>query len=222
MPQSVNARMFFFILMLTAVVLVLLLSVGALAPAAAVTGELPLADEPEEDIATVVSVSQKDHQLAILRDFRDTVLRNNPVGAFLWTTYTAVSPPIAAVLLEREHLRTATRVLLLTPVVYLAALCLNTIALLALLMLLLLVLVILRRQRKPILKGVLYGVLAGAAFAVAAVTLGALGHELPYCAVIAAYLLPVIVPVGVAVCLITWIESQAHPRAHPRLRPRLY
>ncbi|MBN1455886.1 MAG: hypothetical protein JW945_06525 [Methanomicrobia archaeon] len=207
--------------MLTAVVLVLILAADASA-AAVTNGESPLADEPGEDIATVAFTSPDDPQLAILRDFRDTVLLTNPVGAFVWTTYTAVSPPIAAVLLEREHLRIATRVLLLTPVIYLAALCMNTIALLAFIVLILLVLVSLRRYLKPILTGVLYGVLAGAAFAVAAVTLGALGHELPYCAVIAAYLLPVIVPVGLAVCLITWIESQARPRAAPRLRPRLY
>ncbi|HDS44739.1 MAG TPA: hypothetical protein ENN68_01340 [Methanomicrobia archaeon] len=215
------ARAGLLIFTLTAVVLVLILAAGASA-AAVTTGESPLADEPGEDIATVVAVSPDDPQLAILRDFRESVLLTNPVGAFVWTTYTAVSPPIADALREREHLRIATRVLLLTPVVYLAALCVNTIALLAFIVLVLLVLVILRRQLRVFFKGVLYGLLAGAAFAVAAVTLGALGHELPYCAIAAAYLLPVITPVGLTVCVITWIESPARPRTVPRLRPRLY
>ena len=209
--RPVNAWMCLSI-MLIAVVLIALMT-----PAAAVTGELPIADEPGEDIATVVFLSPDDPQLEILRDFRDTVLLTNPVGTFFWITYAAISPPIAAVLVEREHLRTATQVLLLTPLVYLAALCLNTIALLAFIVLVLLVLASLRRQLKTVLKGVLYGFLAGAIFAVTAVTLGALGHELPYCAVIAAYLLPVIVPVGLAVCIIIWSEARARPRSRPRL-----
>jgi len=218
MSRSVNARMLLIVLMLTVVVLVVLLAADV--TAAALTAELATVLGQEDDIATVVSVSPDEPQLEILRLFRDSVLLTNPVGAFLWTTYTAVSPPIAEVLVEHEHLCTATRILLLTPVVYLAALCVNTIALLALLVLVLLVLVILRRHLKTVLQGVLYGLLASAAFAVAAVTLGALGYELPVCAVIAAYLLPVIVPVGLGVCVITWIESRARPRAH--LKPRLY
>jgi hypothetical protein len=206
--------------MLTAVVLVVLLAAGV--TAAVTTAELPTISGPEEDIATVVSVSPDDPQLEILRHFRDDVLLTNPVGAFLWTTYATVSPPIAEVLLEREHLGIATRILLLTPVVYLAALCVNTIALLAFLVLILLVLAIMRRHLLIFFKGVLYGLLVSTAFAVAAVTLGALGYELPVCAVIAAYLLPVIIPVGLAVCVITWIESPARPREVPRLRPRLF
>lgn len=201
-------------------VLVAFLSAGV--TAAIPTAELPIISGQEDDIATVVSVSPDDPQLEILRHFRDDVLLTNPVGAFLWTTYATVSPPIAEVLIEREHLRTATRILLLTPVVYLAALCVNTIALLAFLVLILLVLAILRRHLRVFSKGVLYGFLASAAFAIAAVTLGAIGYELPVCAVIAAYLLPVIIPVGLAVCVFTWIESRAYPRAVPRLRPRLY
>jgi hypothetical protein len=204
--------------MLIAVLVVLL---AASVTAAIPTEELPTISGQEDDIATVVSVSPDNPHLEILRHFRDDVLLTNPVGAFLWTTYAAASPPIAAVLLERESLRTATRILLLTPVVYLAALCLNTIALLAFLVLVLLVLVILRRHLKTVLKGVLYGFLVGAAFAVAAVTLGAIGYELPLCAAIAAYLLPVIFPLGLAVCVITWIESREHPRTVPRITPRI-
>ncbi|MGC9444924.1 MAG: CFI-box-CTERM domain-containing protein [Candidatus Methanospirareceae archaeon] len=216
----VNAMMLLLSLMLTAAVLIALLSAGV--TAAAVTGEFPISDEQAEDIATVVSVPPDEPQLAILRQFRDAVLLTNPVGTFLWTTYATVSPPIADALLAREHLRVATRLLLLTPVVYLAALCLNTIALLAFIVLILLVLVILRRHLKTVFKGVLYGLLASAAFVVASITLGALGYELPVCAVVAAYLLPVITPVGLAVCVITWIESPARPRPRPRPKPRLY
>jgi hypothetical protein len=188
-------------------VLVVLLSAGV--TAAIQTAKLLTISGQQDDIATVVSGSQDDPHLEILRHFRDSVLLTNPAGAFFWTTYATISPPIAEVLLEHEHLRTATRILLLMSVVYLAALCLNTIALLAFFVLILLVLAILRRHLKTVLKGVLYGLLASAAFAVAAVTLGGIGYELPLCAMIAAYLLPVIIPVGLAVCVTVWVESRA-------------
>jgi MFS superfamily sulfate permease-like transporter len=204
----VNAGLLF---VLTAV-LVALLSAGV--TAAVTTAELPTISGQEDDIATVVSVSPDDPHLEILRHFRDDVLLTNPVGAFFWTTYATVSPPIAEVLIEREYLSTAIRILLLTPVVYLAALCLSTIALLAFLVFILLMLAILRRYLRIFSKGVLYGLLVSAAFAVATVTLGAIGYELPLCAGIAAYLLPVIFPVGLAVCVITWIESRT--RSHPK------
>jgi hypothetical protein len=163
---------------------------------------------PGDDIATAVYHSSSNGDLAILRAFRDAVLLTNPVGEFLVNAYYTMGTPIAAVLQEHERLSTAVRLLLFTPLVYLAAIALNAIALGAFVLLVLLVLVVLHRHQRTILKGIAYGLLILAGGTVLVVTLGALGYELPTCAVLAAYVLPFLSPAAVAVCVLTWIETR--------------
>jgi hypothetical protein len=151
--------------------------------------------------------------LAILREFRDTVLLTNSPGTFIADTYAVTSPPIATALEQNEPLRTATQILLLLPLVCLSALCLETTAFAAFAVLILLILVILRQHVKLFLKGIGYGVFTIAAFTVTIFTLGALGYELPICATVAAYLLPLIIPVAVAVCVMIWIESRSQSKS---------
>ncbi|MBN1763271.1 MAG: hypothetical protein JW878_09405 [Methanomicrobia archaeon] len=153
--------------------------------------------------------------LAILREFRDTVLLTNSPGTFIADTYAVTSPPIATVLEQNEPLRTATRLLLLLPLVYFSALCLNTTAFAAFVVLILILLLVSRRHVKVLLKGIGSGALTIAAFTVTVFTFGALGYELPICATVAAYLLPLIIPVAVAVCIFVWVESRSKPRVVP-------
>lgn len=56
-------------------------------------------------------------QLDILREFRDNVLRPNPLGAKLVSLYYKTSPPIAESISQNEALRTAVRVCLIDPIV---------------------------------------------------------------------------------------------------------
>lgn len=155
--------------------------------------------------------------IAILREFRDTVLLTNSPGTFIADTYAITSPPIATVLEQNEPLRTATRLLLLVPLIGLSALCLNTTVFAAFVVLNLLILLILRQHVKVLLKGFLYGALVIAAFTVTVFTLGALGYELPICATVAAYLLPLMIPAAVAACVMVWVESQS--KSKPRVVP---
>lgn len=171
----------------------------------------------DADLATAVYGSPVNENLDILRALRDTVLLTNPAGEFIVNTYYITTPPIATALAQNEHLCTATRLLLFTPLVFLSALCLNMTAFAAFSVLILIVLFVLRRHITLILKGIGYGALTIAAFTVTIITLGALGYELPLCAAIAAYLLPVIIPAAVAVCILTWIESRSPPQ--PKTRP---
>ncbi|HUV02707.1 MAG TPA: CFI-box-CTERM domain-containing protein [Desulfobacteria bacterium] len=165
----------------------------------------------------IAAYGTPNETLAILREFRDTVLLTNSPGTFIADTYAVTSPPIATVLEQNEPLRTATRLLLLLPVVYFSALCLNTTAFAAFVVLILLILLILRRHVKVLLKGIGYGALIIAAFTVTVFTFGALGYELPICATVAAYLLPLIIPAAVAACVMVWIESRS--KSKPRVVP---
>ncbi|MBN1762634.1 MAG: hypothetical protein JW878_06130 [Methanomicrobia archaeon] len=160
-------------------------------------------------IATAAYDSPVDEHLEVLRAFRDTVLLTNPVGRFIVGTYYTTSPPIADAVAESDNLRAATRLFLLTPLIYLSAICLNTMAFAAFVVLMLILLFVLKRHVKVLLKGIGYGALTVAAFTVTVFTLGALGYELPVCAAIAAFLLPLIIPAAVAVCIIVWIESRS-------------
>lgn len=152
--------------------------------------------------------TSRDEDLVILRAFRDTLL-SNPPGRFIVGTYYATSPPIAEVLAQNESVRRATWLLLVLPLVCFSAICLNPTAFAAFVVLILVILLVLRRHVKVLLKGIGSGALTSAAFTVTVFTLGALGYELPICAAIAAYLLPLIVPVAVAVCILVWIESRS-------------
>jgi len=166
------------------------------------------------ELATVVYATtdtgnaSATRELTILRTFRDTVLLTNPVGAFLMRTYEDTPPPLAARIAANERLARLTRVLLFTPLVYLAAITLNTIALAASLLLLMLLLLVLHRHLAVILLGILYGLLVILGGAVLIITLGALGSELPLCALVGALLLPLMLPVGLVVCVLTWVRKR--------------
>lgn len=175
------------------------------------------ADASAPELATVVYTAAGNdsapRELAILRSFRDTVLLTHPVGAFLVRTYEDTTPPLAAVLAANARLALAVRVLLVTPLVYLAAIMLNTTALAAALLLILLLLVVLRRHLRVLLLGLLYGLLVVLGGLVLVITLGALGYELPLCAILGAHLLPLLLPAASAVCLLTWVRKR-HTRHH--------
>lgn len=156
-------------------------------------------------IATAAYGSPLNENLDILRAFRDRILLTNPPGQFLVETYYLTSPPVADALSKSARLRAATRVFLLTPLVYFSALCMNLGALVAAIVLLLLVLIVLKRHAAVLLSGIGYGALVIAAFTTTVFTLGALGYELPICAAVAADLLPLIIPVAVAACVLRWL-----------------
>jgi hypothetical protein len=183
---------------------VLLLGVST----AAAVPNLPDAGSGAPDLVTIVYNSSTTSELAILRAFRDTVLLTNPVGEFLVTTYEDTMPPIAAILAANERLAVAVRTLFFTPLVYLAAIALNTIALAALLLLVMAVLLVLHRHLGVLLTGVGYGLLVILGGVVLVITLGALGYELPLCATAGAYLLPFILPLGLVVCVLTWVRKR--------------
>jgi hypothetical protein len=147
-------------------------------------------------------------ELTILRAFRDTVLLTNPVGEFLVRTYEDTMPPLAAILAANERLAIAVRTLLFTPLVYLAAIALNTIALAASLLLVMLLLLLLHRHLAVLLLGVLYGLMVILGGVVLVITLGALGYALPLCAAAGAYILPFILPLGIVVCVLTWVRKR--------------
>jgi hypothetical protein len=183
---------------------VLLLSVST----AAAVPTIPDAGSGAPDLATIVYNSSATSELTILRGFRDTVLLTNPVGEFLVTTYEDTMPPIAAILAANERLAVAVRTLLFTPLVYLAAIALNTIALAASLLLVMTVLLLLHRHLPVLLTGVGFGLLVILGGVVLVITLGALGYELPLCAAAGAYLLPFILPLGLVVCVLTWVRKR--------------
>jgi hypothetical protein len=191
---------------------VLLLGVST----AAAVPTIPDAGSATGDLATIVYNASATRELTILRSFRDTVLLTNPVGEFLVTTYEDTMPPLAAILAGNERLAIAVRVMLFTPLVYLAAIALNNIALAASLLLVMAVLIVLHRHLRVLLIGVLYGLLVILGGVVLVITLGALGYELPLCATIGAHLLPLILPLGGVVCVLTWLRKRhARPPALP-------
>jgi hypothetical protein len=187
---------------LTAAVIMVSVSTAAAVPT------IPDAGSGAPDLATVVYNATATRELTVLRAFRDTKLLTNPVGEFLVRTYGDTTPPLAAILEVNERLALAVRALLFTPLVYLAAIVLNTIALAASLLLVMAVLLLLHRHLRVLLTGVVYGLLVILGGVVLVITLGALGYELPLCAAAGAYLLPFIIPLGVAVCVLTWIETR--------------
>jgi hypothetical protein len=193
-------------------IVVTVTAVGVVAGGTARTLSVPAFDAPDGSgapgfIEVAVDGTPMDGHIEILHAFHDIVLLSNPVGRFVTKTYTLTSPPLAAVLCERESLCIATRLLLVLPLAYLSAFCLNTTAFAAFIVLMLLVLVIGRHHAKVLLKGFLYSALVVAAFTVTIFTLSALGYELPICATIAAYLLPLLIPAAVITCLIVWTRA---------------
>lgn len=66
-------------------------------------------------IATAAYGTDTTKGLDTLRAFRDNVLLNNPYGKILVRVYYSTSPPIANSLSSNEYVKTATKVMLITP-----------------------------------------------------------------------------------------------------------
>ena len=194
------------VILIVGKIIIVVTAVGIIGISTATTLGVPAYGD-NVDIATAVYGSSMNENLNILREFRDTILLTNPPGTFIVEAYRITGPPIAAALAQSDGLRAATLVLLITPMVYLSAICLNTLAFITLIILIALILFILRRSAKVILKGIGCAAITIAAFTVTVFTLGALGYELSVCAEIGAYLLPVIIPASLCVCMLDWIKT---------------
>jgi hypothetical protein len=68
-------------------------------------------------IATAAYGTDTAKEIDILREFRDTVLLPNSLGAEFVSLYYKISPPIANFISQHEVLRTAVRVGLVDPIV---------------------------------------------------------------------------------------------------------
>jgi|GEM_PF-4510793 len=145
-------------------------------------------------IATATYGSPENKNLDTLRLFRDTILESNPVSTALVNAYYATSPPVAYVLSENDGLRTATRVLLISPSVLFAKFWLNPVTSIGFILSVSLALLFFEDHRRSILKGIGYGALTLLTFSGVVFTLGYLGYTTLFCAVLGACLLPFMVP----------------------------
>ena len=68
-------------------------------------------------LATVAHGTTTAEEIDVLRDFRDTVLNQNPVGELLVSAYYDVSPPLAEFIAEHSNLRTIARVGIVEPMI---------------------------------------------------------------------------------------------------------
>lgn len=68
-------------------------------------------------IATAAYGTTAAEEIDILREFRDVVLRPNPLGTKLVSLYYEASPPISDVISQNEALRTAVKMWLIDPIV---------------------------------------------------------------------------------------------------------
>ena len=109
-------------------VLVLLFFCPALASAQLIDRGGGLIYDPDQNItcfiAPAVFGSSTEPYVMVLRDFRDQVLSNNPLGRSFVSFYYKVSPPIANFISQHEALKTLVRWSLL-PVVGLSWMALN-------------------------------------------------------------------------------------------------
>ncbi|NAS89549.1 hypothetical protein C4E24_07445, partial [ANME-1 cluster archaeon AG-394-G21] len=160
-------------------------------------------------IATATYGTPLDSNINVLRDFRDDVLMTNPLGEAFVSTYYATSPPIADALRENDGLRAATRLSLITPLVYFSGIMLNGFwfVLLMLLLGLAAAVLLLREDKKKLLKSLLVGAGTVLVFITAIFSLGFVGYRIPFCAVIGAYLLPFVIPLSVVFTLCTHYKS---------------
>ena len=67
--------------------------------------------------ATVAHGTPTAEKIDVLRDFRDIVLNQNPVGELLVSAYYDVSPPLAEFIAEHSNLRTIARVGIVEPMI---------------------------------------------------------------------------------------------------------
>jgi hypothetical protein len=156
-------------------------------------------------IATAAYGTPLHEDIDVLRDFRDEYLMTNPLGKEFVKMYYATSPPIAEALRENEGLRTVTRLSLITSLVSLSEFALSGIWILFIIGLAAVILYF-RRYIMRILKSLL--VLTGVIFGFIAVifSLGFLGYTIPFCAVLAAFMLPLVIPVAVALMIFTLLD----------------
>ena len=161
-------------------------------------------------IATAAYGTSLHKNIDILRNFRDKILVQTPPGRTLVTTYYSTSPPIANALAKNDSLRSAVRLLLITPLVYFAEMILNSVGLIALAFLGLGAFFVGIRMRslKVVLKAFGLGLLTVAVLTGMVFTLGWLAYTYPVCAVIAAYILPLIIPASIGVSF--FITTRLH------------
>ncbi|MDY6959302.1 MAG: CFI-box-CTERM domain-containing protein, partial [Halobacteriota archaeon] len=145
-------------------------------------------------IATATYGSPEDKNLDTLRLFRDTILESNPVSTALVKAYYKTSPPVAYVLSQNDHLRTATRVFLISPSVLFAKFWLNPVTSIGSILGISLAIFFFEDHRKSILKGLGLGAFTLLSFSAVIFTLGYLGYESMIFAVFGACLLPFMVP----------------------------
>lgn len=138
----------------------------------------------------------------------------NPLGEAFVSTYYTTSPPIADALRENDGLRAATRVTLITPLVYFSWFMLNGFWFVLLMLLgLAAAVLLLREDKKKFLKSLLVGAGTVLVFIAAIFSLGFVGYAIPLCAVVGAYLLPFVIPLSVVFTLCThyknsWVHKQ--------------
>jgi hypothetical protein len=160
-------------------------------------------------IATATYGTPLDSNINVLRDFRDDVLMTNPLGEAFVSTYYATSPPIADALRENDGLRAATRLSLITPLVYFSQFLLNGFWFVLLMLLALAAAVLLLREdKKKFLKSLSVGAGTVLVFIAAIFSLGFVGYTIPFCAVISAYLLPFVIPLSVVFTLSSFLRSK--------------
>ena len=158
-------------------------------------------------IATAAYGTSLHENIDILRSFRDKVLMQTSPGGALVTTYYSTSPPIADALAKNEGLRSAVRLLLLTPLVYFAERILSGIGLIAVVFLGLGAFFGRRRYIKIVLKAIGLGLSTAVALTGIVFALGWLAYTYPVCAVISAHILPLIIPAAIgagAMVLVLW------------------
>ena len=161
-------------------------------------------------IATAAYGTSLHKTIDILRSFRDKVLMQTPPGRTLVSTYYSTSPPIANALAKNDSLKSAVRVLLITPLVYFAEMILNGIGLIAIVFLGFGAFFVVMRSLKAVLKAFGLGLLTAVVLTGIVFALGWLAYTYPVCAVIAAYILPIIIPasMGVSIMVLVLLKSQ--------------
>ena len=160
-------------------------------------------------IATAAYGTPMNKNIDVLRKFRDKILIGNSPGESFVKTYYSTSPPIAQVLSNNEFLRTATRVLLITPLVYAANTILNGTFLIILGFCIVVGLFLARKNKiraSKILKSLGLGVLTAAILSMTVFILGYLSYSASFFAVIAACILPLIIPLSLSISVLSMIR----------------
>ena len=160
-------------------------------------------------IATAAYGTPVHEDINILRKFRNEVLSTNTPGKAIVETYYSTSPPIANALSENRGLRTAVRLLLITPLLYVASAVLTLKGIPSIILILGACLCLIgtllfyfnshRARARNLLRALGVGIMTGAVLTGIVFSLGWLAYiyTLPICAVVAAYILPIIIPLSI-------------------------